>query len=149
MSGVRRWILNWLLVLIVFALVDAGWIMGVVMPIYRRELGDVMAASVDSGSALAFYLLFCAGLTYFGLAPQKQGVPVKQRIINSALYGLFTYATWALTLKVVLGKVSWALVLGDILWGIALCGVVSGITILISYQLGKLSQRKALNHEKD
>lgn len=127
MTALARWILTWVAVMVLFGVIDAGWITWVVLPSYRAELGDVMASTIDPVAVGLFYLLYCAGLTYFGVAPQCSDRPFWGRVANGALYGLFTYATWALTFKVVMEAASWSLVANDILWGAFICAVTTAI----------------------
>ena len=50
-------------------------------------------------------------------------------IIPAAMYGLATYATYALTVKSVFSVFNWTIVISDVAWGMALCTAISLLTI--------------------
>ena len=126
---VKRWLLSWLIVMIVFAVVDIAWITMVVLPMYEDELGSAMSESLDPVAALAFYTIFTAGITHYGVAPGSDR-GMGGRAVRGGLYGFFTYSTYALTLKVILDT-SWALAFSDIAWGAVMCALTAAITSLI------------------
>lgn len=126
---VKRWLLSWLIVMIVFAVVDIAWVTMVVLPMYEDELGSAMSESLDPFAALAFYTIFTAGITHYGVAPGSDR-GMGRRAVRGGLYGFFTYSTYALTLKVILDT-SWALALSDIAWGAVVCALTAAITSLI------------------
>ena len=134
----RRWLLSWLIVMIVFAVIDIAWITTVVLPMYEDELGSAMSESLDPVAALAFYTIFTAGITHYGVAPgSDRGTP--GRAVRGGLYGFFTYSTYALTLKVILDT-SWALTLSDIVRGAVVCAITAAITSLILRNLPSTSE---------
>lgn len=140
MRGIRLWCRGWLIVLVVFALIDAGWIMAVARPLYQSALGTIMAPTFDPLAAILFYVLYCAGLTYFGLAPLRHGLSAQARTVRGALYGFLTYATWALTLKVVIVGVPWFIVISDIGWGTFLGASVTGIAAWLTRKIDLKTQ---------
>lgn len=121
------WIQNFGLALVVFAVVDVGWIVGVVRPTYARHLPHLLADKVNLFAAVAFYLIFVAGIVYFAIQPSLEK-SMMEIVRDGALYGLFTYGTYALTMQAVLKDVPTVVVITDILWGMFLCAVVAGIT---------------------
>jgi len=125
----KRWLTSWLVVMLIFAVIDAAWIAGVVLPMYRAELGTAMSQSLDPVAALAFYMIFTAGITAYGVAPGSKR-RLRDHAQRGALYGFFTYATYALTLKVILAT-SWTLALSDIAWGVFVSSLTSAVAALI------------------
>ena len=123
--------LTWVLVMVVFGLIDVGWIALVAGPLYQAELGEVVPLALDPPAAGLFYVVYTAGLTYFGLAPNRRELSPRSRVTNAALFGLFTYSTWGLTLKALVAKVPWQLVIGDIAWGTAVCFLTAVICVWV------------------
>lgn len=138
MKRARSFAIAWVLVLIIFGLIDAGWILLLAGPLYQIGLGDVVPLGLDPLAAGLFYVVYTAGLTYFGLAPQRQELSARSRVTNAALFGLLTYSTWGLTLKALVAGVSWQVVVGDIAWGTIICFLT---TAICSWILNRCSAR--------
>lgn len=130
---IGRWVTGWLIVMACFAAIDAAWIMNVVLPLYESEFGS-LSDSLDPAAAISFYLIYTAGITIYGLEPGKDRSR-KERAVRGAMYGFFTYATYALTLRVITG-ISWTIVITDIAWGTVVCAVTTILAAFIySYAL--------------
>jgi uncharacterized membrane protein len=117
--------LGYLVGLIVFVVLDAIWLtlMG---PTYRAVMGDMLAANVRFGPAIAFYLLDTLGLMVFVARPGvRHGVAWV--LVHGALFGLFTYATYDLTNYAVLKNWDLSLTLEDIIWGMVVSAIVSTV----------------------
>jgi uncharacterized membrane protein len=118
--------LAYLVGLIVFVALDAIWLtlMG---PTYRAVMGDMMAANVRFGPAIAFYLLDTLGLMVFVARPGvRHGAAWV--LVHGALFGLFTYATYDLTNYAVLKNWDLSLTLEDIIWGMVVSAIVSTVS---------------------
>ena len=55
------------------------------------------------------------------------------------MYGLTTYATYALTVKAVFNVFNWTIVISDIAWGMALCTAISLLTVYTISKVGFLN----------
>jgi uncharacterized membrane protein len=121
------WIQSYVVALVAFAVIDVGWIAGVVRPTYARHLPHLLADKVNLLAGGVFYLIFVAGIVYFAMQPgtDKSLLAVLR---DGALYGLFTYATYSLTMQAVLKDVPTVVVVTDILWGAFLCAVVAAVS---------------------
>jgi uncharacterized membrane protein len=72
--------------------------------------------------------------------PNDPDATLRQRITGAALFGVFTYATWALTGFAVLKDFTAVVVITDILWGAAACSIVTWLTAtVLKSRLRKLS----------
>ena len=60
-------------------------------------------------------------------------------IVPAAMYGLATYATYALTVKAVFNVFNWTIVISDIAWGMALCTAISLLTVYTISKVGFLN----------
>ncbi len=130
MSGaLRTWLLSYGLAVLVFAVVDAVWIATVVSAVYQSQLGHLLAARPNAIAAVVFYLGYVAGLVHFGVQPQRSGLSMGARVTGAALYGLFTYGTWALTALALLEGVPVLVAITDIAWGVVVCSLVTLVTV--------------------
>ena len=101
----------------VMLLVDLLWIGWLARPLYVQGIGHLMAARPQIGVALAFYLVYAAGLLVFALWPHA-GTPGLSRSAGmAALFGFFAYATYDLTNLATLRDWPWSLSLLDMAWG--------------------------------
>jgi len=80
-------------------------------------------------SAILFYLIFLSGLLYFSILPNKT-YSISQALISGGMYGLTTYATYALTVFAVMNIFNWNIVVSDVMWGIFLSATVSVLTVI-------------------
>ncbi|PFG18170.1 putative membrane protein [Propionicimonas paludicola] len=138
MSRFRRWLISYVVALVVFTLVDGVWIGLVASGVYRAELGSLLAASFQPVAAIVFYLGYVAGLVHFGVQPLAGDVPLGRRVLAGALFGLFTYGTWGLTALTVLNGFSAFVAVTDIAWGTALGALVTWLSTLLLRRFGVL-----------
>jgi uncharacterized membrane protein len=112
---------------VVFLIADAlmlGFLMG---PVFRSHLGATMIDGLRIGPAIAFYLLYMAGLTYFaGVPALRDGAP-NTALIQGAVLGLIAYGTYELTSWTVMRDWHPQMVVMDMVWG----AVVSGVSAYI------------------
>jgi uncharacterized membrane protein len=125
---VRRWFVAFAIAVATFAVVDLAWIGLVATPLYRSELGTLLADQFNLPVAGVFYLGFVALLVHFGVQPHDRTASLGRRIGSGALYGLATYGTWALTGYAVLRGFSAVVAVTDIAWGVAVCAIVTAVT---------------------
>lgn len=106
-----------------FVVLDLIWLGYVAYGFYRQELGALLADPFNLPVAIAFYLLFMAGLTYFAIVPALESGDALKALVNGALFGLFCYATYDLTNLATLKGFSTKLALADMAWGTLVSGV--------------------------
>ncbi|WP_285241375.1 DUF2177 family protein [Pseudarthrobacter sp. MEB009] len=135
----KRWLQSYAVAAVIFAALDVVWILGVANPQYKAQIGDLIAADTNYVAAVAFYLIYVAGIVHYGVRPNDRRATLRQRITGAALFGFFTYATWALTGLAVLQGFPTLVALTDIAWGTAACAVVTWLTVLV---LGKVLRKE-------
>jgi len=119
-----------------FIVIDLTAINLVIVKIYKSNLPSfVEVGSFKPVSAILFYLIFLGGLLYFAILPNKT-YNISDALLNGAIYGLCTYATYALTVHTAMNIFNWNIVISDVLWGIILSASVSALTV---FTLSKLS----------
>ncbi|GAA2846241.1 DUF2177 family protein [Paenarthrobacter ilicis] len=125
------WLRAYAVAAVIFAVIDVVWIALVVLRQYQSQLGDLLASSPNPVGGILFYLLFVAGMVHFGIRPLDKETTVGKRVLSGALYGFFTYCTWALTALAVLRDFPVLVAVTDIAWGTGVCGLVTWLTVKV------------------
>lgn len=108
--------------LLAFAAIDAVWL-GVIAPdFYANNIGHLMAENVNWGAAVAFYLLYIAGIVKFGINSVATSKAWKAAALNGATFGLIAYATYDLTNYATLTDWPLIVVVADMIWGAFITG---------------------------
>ncbi|MDP9999602.1 DUF2177 family protein [Pseudarthrobacter sulfonivorans] len=127
--ALNRWLLSYAVTAVIFAVLDLVWISFVASNLYQSQIVHLIAASPNAAGAAAFYLIFVAGMVHYGVRPNDAGATLRQRVTGAALFGFFTYATWALTAFAVLKDFPALVAVTDILWGAGACSLVTWLTV--------------------
>lgn len=118
--------------LVVMGILDGIWFSFSVGKIYRPGLGALMADKPLIPAAVAFYLLYIAGLTYLIVLPALATDQFGSAVSRGAVFGLVAYGTYDLTnLAIVRG---WPLnvTLIDLIWGTLLTAVTTAVAFLLA-----------------
>ena len=118
-----------LIATVYFLIIDLTFINLVIVKIYKSNLPDFIEISFKATPAILFYFIFLIGLLYFSILPNKT-YSISQALISGGMYGLATYATYALTVFAVMNIFNWNIVISDIMWGIFLSATVSMLTVI-------------------
>jgi uncharacterized membrane protein len=127
----KKWLLSYAVTAVIFAVLDLVWITFVASNLYQSQIGHLIAPRPNAAGAVAFYLVFVAGMVHYGVRPLDADASVRQRVIGAGLFGFFAYATWALTAFAVLKDFTLLVAVTDILWGAAACSFVTWLTATI------------------
>jgi uncharacterized membrane protein len=111
--------------LVILLVIDLFWLMGPGRSFYVSEIGGLLRGQPQLGASIAFYLLYAAGLTYFGVMPSLKASSALLALGQGALFGLMAYATYDLTNLAVLNGFTLRIALIDMAWGIVLSGVTA------------------------
>ena len=112
-----------------FAVIDAVWLTTVGPKLYRPALDDVLADQFNLPAAIAFYLVFIAGVLMLAILPTvREGAGWTRAMANGAMLGFVAYATYDLTNQATLKVWSLKVTLADIGWGTVLtaCAAAAG-----------------------
>ncbi len=121
--------------LIVFFVMDLLWLGVVARGFYQTNMGHLMKPSVNWAAAVAFYLVFLAGLVVLVIQPAVERQSFAQAVLLGALFGLVTYAAYDLTNLATLEGFPLKVALVDLVWGTVLCATVSATTFVVSQRL--------------
>jgi uncharacterized membrane protein len=114
------------------AILDLSWLKLSADTLYHPQLGALLAERTNTAAAIAFYLVYVAGIVWFGVMPGLGNGSFLAALGNGALFGFFAYATYDLTNLATLR--AWPLPLSfiDMAWGTfvtslsALAGTLAG-----------------------
>lgn len=102
---------------VVFLILDAIWLTIVGGKLYRPILGDLLSPTVNWPAAVAFYVIYLAGIGFFALWPALRAESWQMAALNGAVLGFIAYATYDLTNQATLRSWSTTITLADIVWG--------------------------------
>ena len=123
-----------------FGALDAVWLRKAAPLFYRPALGDLLGGKIRVGPAIAFYVIFIAGLTYFAVLPgllsagsvgqtMFAGTPLS--ILHGMIVGLVCYATYDLTNQATLKAWPVQVTLIDLAWGAVASGFAAGLATFV------------------
>lgn len=120
-----KWIIAYGVAAAVFLALDMVWLRWAAGNLYKPVIGEIMAARFNMGAAVAFYLIYIAGITWFAIRPGLEGGGVQAAMLNGILLGALCYATYDLTSQAVLKVWATHISVLDILWGAFVTGAAS------------------------
>jgi uncharacterized membrane protein len=118
-----------------FFAIDMLWLGVIADDFYRRRLGHLLSADVLWPAALAFYLIYIAGILLFAVVPGLRAASLRKTLLLAAGFGFFTYSTYELTNMATLPDWPISIVVVDILWGIVLCTTTAAAGFAIGRSL--------------
>ena len=84
---------------------------------YRPAMGELLADKPRLGVAVAFYLLYVAGLLVLAVIPAVERGSLPRAAMLGAIAGLLAYGTYDLTNHATLRGWPWQITLVDMVWG--------------------------------
>lgn len=122
-----KWIIAYVGAAVAFGVLDSIWLRWAGPNLYRPVIGEIMAENFRVGAAIAFYLIYIAGMVWFAIRPGILSGQVSAAILNGALLGALCYSTFDLTSQAVMKVWSTHISLADIAWGAFATAVASGL----------------------
>jgi uncharacterized membrane protein len=121
--------------LIVLVGVDAIWLSSMVDRLYRPAMGDMLTSDVRLIPAIAFYLIYAAGLAFLAVRRGLLSGSCNAAVLYGAVTGFTAYATYDLTNQSTLKNWSTSLTIADLCWGTFLSATASGAACWITGRL--------------
>jgi uncharacterized membrane protein len=121
--------------LVAFLGIDAIWLSLAGGRIYRAVLKDILLEGFSPAPAVAFYLIFAAGLVILAVRPGLEAGSVRVAAGNGALLGFLAYATYDLSNQATLRNWTATLTLTDLAWGTALSAAAATLGFLAARAL--------------
>jgi len=123
----------YLAMLVSFFAIDIIWLGFVARGFYKKQLGFLLSPSPNWPVAIAFYLIFIAGMLVFVVSPSLHAGSWKKSVLLGAFFGFVTYATYDLTNHATVKGWPWIVSVVDLCWG----AVLSASVCTIGYFAGK------------
>ena len=127
-----KYVIYYVSALTVCAAVDFVWLSVMKDRLYTPVMGDMLATAPRLSAAVAFYLLYAAGVTTFVGAPALASGIWSKATTSGALFGLFCYMTYDLTNQATLRNWSIQLTLADIVWGMVLTALAGTAAFFVT-----------------
>lgn len=125
----------YLIAIPVFFALDILWLGVVARGFYQDQIGHLLRERVNWGAAVAFYMVFLAGVVVFVVLPAIERQSLQHALVYGALFGLVTYAAYDLTNLAVARDWPFAVTVVDMAWGAVLTATVSGVTYWLANRL--------------
>jgi uncharacterized membrane protein len=117
--------------LVIFLVVDMVWLRLIAKDIYASEMGSLIRPDIDLRAAVAFYLLYAAGLTYFAVLPALDGKALLHALALGTGLGLVAYGTYDLTNLAVVKGFGVKIAMIDLAWGAVLSGLSAASVVAL------------------
>lgn len=117
------YILAYVVILLIFGTIDAGWLSFMGPRLYKPVLADILAPSLRLGPALAFYFIYPVGIVVFGVLPGLRAESVLSAFAMGFLFGAFAYGTYDLTNYATLRTWTLQITIADIVYGALTSGL--------------------------
>ena len=125
----KTWLKAYGAALAAMLVIDGIWLGAMIPRFYQPRIAHLMGEQPDVAAALAFYLLYPAGLVTLIVMPGvRVGSALRGIGAQGALFGLVAYGTYDLTNQATLRDWPWSLTVIDMVWG----GLLTGAVALIS-----------------
>ena len=121
---------------VVFLALDAIWLGTMADRLYRPAMGAIMLERFAVAPAVAFYLIYMAGVVVFAVAPALQTGRWATALGYGAMLGFMAYATYDLTNQATLKNWSWTVTIADLCWGTFVTAVAAAAAARITMAVG-------------
>jgi uncharacterized membrane protein len=128
----KPWIAAYVVCLLAFLVADATWISLVAIHQFQERLGDMLRPAPRIDAAVAFYLIYVAGLVILAVRPAIIAGSWLTAATHGALLGLCSYATFDLTNLAIIDRWSTGLAMTDMAWGTLLSAAVATIGYFVA-----------------
>ncbi len=117
-----KYIIAYLATGLVFAAIDAVWLVLSNERLYRPTLNPILADEVNLKAAVVFYLVYILGIMLLAVSPATSWT---KAMTTGAVLGAMCYATYDLTNQATLKVWATKITVADILWGTFVTGVAA------------------------
>jgi uncharacterized membrane protein len=127
-----KYAFSYILTLISFVAIDLFWLMWLARPTYIVEMGSLLRKEPRLAAAIAFYILYAAGLMFFAISPGLKSGSTLHGLFLGAALGLVAYGTYDLTNLSVMEGFNMRIACIDLAWGTALSAVTAASVVTIA-----------------
>lgn len=126
-----QYIWHFLLVGIIFAVIDAIWIGVVANKFYKSKMKNLLLDKPNFIPAIIFYIIYVTAIVVLALEPALVTDSLAKAVGYSAMFGLAAYATYDLTNASTLKEWPKSITIVDLLWGTAVTTLSTLVAFLI------------------
>jgi uncharacterized membrane protein len=119
-------------VLVVFGIIDAGWLNTTGKILYRPALGDILLDDLRIAPAILFYLAYPIGIVAFAVMPGLRSDSVATAFFYALLFGAIAYGTYDLTNYATLRSWTLQITAIDICYGALASGIAATVATLVA-----------------
>lgn len=123
---------------LVFVGLDFVWLSLSGPTLYKPILGPILADKLNGAAAVAFYLVYIAGIVFLAIRPAFETGAWRTAAVNGLVLGIVAYATYDLTNQATLKLWATKLTLIDMAWGGGLTAVAATAGYLAAETFGTL-----------
>jgi len=117
-----KYVVTYLATGVAFAAMDAVYLTLMGQRVYRPTLDYALADTMNLPAAVAFYLVYVAGIVMLAVRPNREG-SLRQVAVTGAVLGAMAYATYDLTNQATLKVWETRITLIDLAWGVVVTAV--------------------------
>jgi uncharacterized membrane protein len=132
----KRYLIAYVVMFVLFPLIDFAWIGGVARGLYQAEIGQLLTPQPKLAPAAAFYALYALGVLAFVVAPDLDSGDWRRTLGMAALFGLIAYSVYDLTNLSTLKGFTPRIAVTDMAWGVVLTSVVASLGRLAARRFG-------------
>ncbi|MFK7860748.1 MAG: DUF2177 family protein [Granulosicoccus sp.] len=116
---------------VAFLVLDGIWLGLVAKSFYVDHLGELLRKNFQPAPAIAFYMLYTAGLVFLAVRPGQTDVSLGNVALYGAVVGFLAYGTYDMTNLATLRD--WPLIVSlvDLAWGTTLSASVAFVSALV------------------
>ena len=122
--------------LVVMGVLDGAWLSFSVSRLYKPGIGHLMADQPVAWAAVAFYLIYAAGVTYLITLPALASGGLPAAAMRGAVLGFIAYGTYDLTSLAIMRGWPVNVTVADMIWGALLTGVSASVSLLVTQKFG-------------
>ena len=130
-----KYIFAYIATLTSFVAIDLVWLMWIARPTYVAEMGSLLRKEPQLAVAVAFYLLYAAGLMFFAIAPGLKSGSATYALFLGAALGLVAYGTYDLTNLSVVEGFNLRIAIIDLMWGTVLSGATAALVVAVTNKI--------------
>lgn len=110
---------------VVFLILDGIWLGIVAKSFYSEHLGDLLRKNFLPVPAMAFYMIYTAGLVFLAVRPGQTDISLLNVALYGAVVGFLSYGTYDMTNLATLRDWPWIVSAVDLVWGTVLSATVA------------------------
>lgn len=145
MRSVVHALVGYIATLVAFVVLDAGWLGLFAVEMFKAHLGSILREQANVGAAIAFYVVYAAGLYALAVRPALQAGVLRKAAASGALVGLTAYAAFDLTNLAVIAGWPLGLALADMTWGT----LASSLAASAGYAFAAWWEDRASTHDRE